>query len=464
MRMGKSGKLMLALIVGLLTSRVGLADPPGSAVKVEDFLPLIDGGSAKVQSPSSVVVATGLVQAESAQDAINAAAQRQKQSLEAGNAENAAADFVIFGSGVGAVATGRAAYTELENTQASRISQRQAYVIAFNRAKKNLASLLAGFSHQGESEIKTMISRRITGNLNLANTDTSSNLKIEQSAAMLLKGFVVYSVADEAEPGQPDHHVVAVTIAATPKTLGRVARTGPSQLSAEDLRAGLKQVLDEVKYELVPPVGGKVISLRATGETAVVGFGSTIRSSDDDPAVQIRLRVDDVEVATDYATDALCGLLIGDEVSWEGGSQTLSSDLFKSFKESVRTDPLQPKTPSEVERLDRQRAEFLSTISRTDAFRSARKGRVPPGTIIRTWQDENWVYAMAVYAPGWTDMADRLARDMRNSNLLKPYESSRGLLVPSGGQPASPENGVEQPRPRSRIEPGPTGRLKLEDL
>jgi len=464
MRLGKLWTLVL--LVGMTASGTALGGTKESGVKADDFMPVVAGGSPRIQNPGAVVAAEGLVQADSAQDAINAAAQQQRQDLKEGDSEGHAADFVIFGSGVGAVATGRAAYSELENSQASRIAQRQAYVIAFNGAKKNLASLLTGLLHQGNSDIKAAVARRITGSQNQANSDTNSNFKIEQSAAMLLKGFVVYSIADENDADHPEHHVVAVTIAATPKTLGRVAHTGPSQLSAENLREGLKQVLVEVKCDLVPPVGGKTITVRATGETAVVGFGSTIRSSDVDPALQARLRLDDATLATEYATDSLCGILIGDEVSWEGRSRTFSSDVFKSFNEIASSDPLRPSTPTEVERLDRQRTEFLATVERTDAFRSARNGRVPPGTILRTWHDEHWVYAMAVYASGWTDMAGRISLDMKNSNLLKPYDGATGLPGPTGGQPAAPLPGaaVEQSRQRPSIEPGPTGRLNRKDL
>ena len=54
----------------------------------------------------------------------------------------------------------------------------------------------------------------------------------------------------------------------------------PNAIEADSLRDGLNQVIAEVRSGLVPPVGGRIIMMRSTGETAFVGFGSAVvRSS-----------------------------------------------------------------------------------------------------------------------------------------------------------------------------------------
>src|SRR5581483_7385300 len=103
--------------------------------------------------PRQVRVKGNVVSAASAQDAVNAAVRENVKQAGAGTAVETAARWATFPSGLGVVATGLASYRRMENPTATRLAQRQAYVIAFLRAKAELAKFLQGVSSDGSEQV-----------------------------------------------------------------------------------------------------------------------------------------------------------------------------------------------------------------------------------------------------------------------------------------------------------------------
>ena len=95
------------------------ADTPPT---VDELLPVFQGGSTQILRPAAVrTPSADLVEAASVQDAVIAAQARQREELTKTPVigANAPADFLIFGSGVGAVSTGLAVFEEHADVTAS---------------------------------------------------------------------------------------------------------------------------------------------------------------------------------------------------------------------------------------------------------------------------------------------------------------------------------------------------------
>ena len=81
----------------------------------------------------------------------------------------------------------------------------------------------------------------------------------------------------------PTVHTVYVSIATTTnKTMTASQRTGLVNQVDEVGGRPTKFIDPKFKSGLVPPVGGRVITVGETGQTAVVGFGSAIIAKADD--------------------------------------------------------------------------------------------------------------------------------------------------------------------------------------
>jgi len=275
----------------------------------------------------------------------------------------------------------------------------------------------------------------------------------------MLRGFVIYEVKDNA--GQ---NTVYVSIVTTPKTRGKLARPAPNCIEANDLREGLNQVIAEVRSGLVSPVGGRIISMRSTGETAFVGFGSSVVRTSENRAVQAKLNLSAQKIASMRAKDALCGLIIGDKASWEGSVVESLKDEVREFESLVADDPLARKDPTAVRKFDEARETFDAQIVTGDVYSSARSGILPPGVNTKTWFDGNhaWAYGMSVYLPSLTDAAAKTAREMRKSRILQSIDD--GIRRPEGQRPAGftdkEDKGIK--RPGKDVKRGPSGRIEPE--
>ena len=449
-------RLVALVCVGCATPAVALAQVPTGA----DFLPVVQGGPRDVAQPQQVALKGKVVSAASAQDAVNAAVAENVKGLKTSDTPEMGAKMVTFPSGVGFVATGIATYRTVENPTLTRIAKRKAYVIAFTKAKKNLAEILGGLSNEGKETVREALVNINLPKEEMTNISTESQESLKQVVDMMLKGFVIYEVKDDT--GQ---NTVYVSIASTNKTCGKLARPAPNAVEAVSLRDGLDQVIAEVRSGLVPPVGGRIVMMRSTDETAFVGFGSAVVRTSTNQAVQAKLNLEAQKVAGMRAKDALCGLIIGDKASWEGSVKDSLKDQVQEFESASQDDPLAKESAADAKKLAKAKQTLVSRYETNDLYESARRGILPPGITTKTWFDEDhaWAYGMSVYVPSLADAAGTFGREMQQSRILQPVHTggNKPSAQPSGGFPD--EKGTEIKRPGKAVKPGPTGKIEPEE-
>lgn len=411
------------------------------ALSADDFLPPATAESptqaqeltqVKGQVKSVTDTATGeqVVKADTAQDAINHVV----------NQGSVGAEMVRFGSGLGWVATGQGGYESMPNPTATRIAKRNAYVRAFMEAKAKLAEALNGLSATGRTAVLEAMESETSAMEDLNRYTSSQEERLEQAVQMLLRGFVIYSVKDDTESQQ-----VFVSIVTTPKTRGEVNRTSPDGLEADSVREGLNQVLVEIQKGIVPPVGGRVISVPATGEMAFVGFGSDVVRTSSNATLQAKQRLNAQKIANMRAADALVGLLIGDDTSWKSKLDEQTQQLIANFEDTETEDGDVTR-----ERFEEARTSFINTQRSSEEFQSLRQGILPPGVMRKNFSssDEAEMYAIAVYIPSVTQQAADTAKSMSESQLIQPSRS---------GNSSGP--GRSSVSPSATIAPGPTGQI-----
>ena len=438
-------------------------------VTADDFLPVVQGGSAEVKQPEKVTVSDKVVTAATAQDAINAAVQENKKQAKGNDAPEVGAKMVKFPSGMGFVAWATASYRTMDNPVATRIAKRKAYVIAFTQAKKGLAEILGGLSNEGKETVRAAMVNINLPKEEMTNISMQRDEAVKQAVEMMLRGFVIYEVKDDIEA----HHVY-VSIVTTPKTRGKLARPAPNAVEVDDIREGLNQVIAEVRTGLVPPVGGRIILMRSTGETALVGFGSSVVRTSTNAAVQAKLNLEAQKIASMRSKDALCGLMIGDKGSWEGSVREPMKDQVQEFESAAADDPLARQQPEATRKLAKAKQEFVSRQESTDLYQNVRKGILPPGINTKTWFDEDnaWAYGMSVYVPSAANAAAQTARDMQDSQIVQPVDDGSGKasgassrLVRPQEKPGSGFTDEDNPkvsRPGKEVKPGPSGKIDPE--
>ena len=448
-------RIATLVCVGCMTPAVAFAQVPTA----DSFLPVVQGGPSDVKQPEQVALKGKVVSAASAQDAVNAAVGENVKGLKSSDTPEMGAKMVTYPSGLGFVATGLATYRTVENPTLTRIAKRKAYVIAFTKAKKNLAEILGGLDNQGKETVRESLVNINLPKEEMTNISTESEESLKQAVEMMLRGFVIYEVKDDTS-----QNTVFVSIVTTPKTRGQLARPAPNAIEAESLRDGLNQVIAEVRSGVVPPVGGRIIMMRSTGETAFVGFGSSVVRTSTNQAVQAKLNLDAQKIAGMRSKDALCGLIIGDKASWEGSVKESLKDQVQEFESASKDDPLAKESAADAKKLTKARETLVSRMESNDFYQSARKGILPPGVNSKTWFDEDhaWAYGMSVYAPSLSNAAATSAREMQETQILQPVDSGKK----ASGQQSSgftDEKGTEVKRPGKDVKPGPTGKIDPEN-
>ncbi len=432
------GLLAAVLVTGALAGAA--RNLPAQEPSAADFIPLISGGTAKIAEPDKVKVEKDEVTAASAQDAINAGVAENKKDLAAGDLM-AGAVLMHFPSGIGVLATGRSTYSTHENATATQIAKRKSYVIAFIQAKKELASFLDGVSNDSKEEIREELSNVNLSDDEMTNISTSSEESLRQCVDMMLRGFVIYEVNDDDKNGE-----VMVSIVTTPKTRGQVARPAGHAIDAKSLEAGIEQAIAEIKTGVVPPIGGRIITIRDTGETAFVGFGAAVVGQSDNAKVKPKLKYAAQKAAAMRAQDALCGLIRGDKTSWEG---TLDDKHLEEVKEYVVADTPEPlNNPGAFKKLDKARESFVAVMKTKDAYKSARSGKLPAGVTTKTYFDPEgaWSYGIAVYSPTMTKEIEKIADEVRSADIL---EGPGATPAPKGKKPP--------------VKKGPSGKVGEDD-
>jgi len=401
---------------------------PAFALSADDFIPPAQAKTetqkeqlSTVQNESAVHtekdenLGVEVVKAATLQDAINSIIKKQPR----GGCQMTTDD----NGGVVFVATGIGTYrSDYSNVVASRIEQRNAYVVAFMMAKSQMIMTAAGLAYRGATDFDKTVENLTNETRSLNNIETQLSESQKQIARKVLKGYVTYSVFDDGKS------TVQVTIVSSPKSRGKYTRFGNNGITASSLREGLDAIIAEIKNNLVPPVGGRIVDVPETGEVAWVGFGSFIVRKDDEPDVQAELDIQAEQIAGMRAVDALAGIILGDDTLWEGDADEQTKRQVKDFERLQASDQTGKGTEEEIKAYDRRIKNMRNAVSSNNKVQSLRKGILPPGIQRVTEIDEDgyFAYGIAVYVPSVSELAAQAGREMDEIQIVKPIDSGRG--------------------------------------
>ncbi|MEA1884586.1 MAG: hypothetical protein U9N62_08725 [Thermotogota bacterium] len=411
-------KILFVLLLVCSVAMAGMFDS-------EEFLPPVEGGPEKISGDVQVLNDQEIL-AQNAQDGLNKANNLLWEAYE-----NVGFKVVYFGSGEGYIAGGTASYQVHPNVNATLIEKRMAFLEAYYQAKRNLMQGINGFSTEKKEGLQQEITSADNSDSNIGGFYSYQDESINQSVSDLLKGYVTYDVRDEA--GKTGGRVF-VSLAASLKTMEDVSRPSEGIFVSRLLEDGLKKVVIELENGLVPPVGGRIISVPVTDQFAVVAFGSAIARYSENKLTAAKYQEMAIEFAKARASQALVDILYGSNDSWTSGfnSTTLKTD-FSDFSEVKEMIP--ELEPEDEEIINNAKSNFINFVSMTEDYKSVSSGKVPPKTIIRVAMDpsvkENgygWVYAMAVYYPPIDVSVEDLftKKDIEVKTYEKPLSENPG--------------------------------------
>jgi hypothetical protein len=361
-----------------------------------------------------------VVSAETTQDAVNAT---QQQLIDSGDG----ATFISTPSGVGAVAVGYGSYSaEFTNPNTKLIEQRQAYLAATIEARVALAEFLKGISIEGHQELVKQFDMVDMSEGSLANIGTYSTESITERVNGMLRGVVIYDVQDNPESGD-----VSVTVVTTPKTQGAIQFTSDGNLTAHSLENGLEVIFAEIRGGLVPPDGGRIVTVPSSGQIAWVGFGSEINRINDNKEVQRESKRAAIDTAKMRARRSLLAVINGEDINKE-------SVLNQSFSKEIQQFEKIPGVEGEAGIQGKEAEEISAFAEQTKmtVMGSSTIGKLPEGVKVVSYQsrDGSWSYAVATYWAEASAAAVNLSEIMNaNSPLGAMKQKSAGFKTNPDG-------------------------------
>ena len=295
---------------------------------------------------------------------------------------------IRFKRGFGWVATGKARYLATENLVATRRTQQEARFSAFLDARARLAGCLQDLAPEAKQHIAEHLKTDDAIRLALINLAANEQERRQQALKILARGFVSYSSEEDAA-----NHTIYVNLVVTPKTALRLTRPAAAAMETVALKEGLRQLLAEIEARLIPPAGNRLIVVNATGELALVGYAVNLIGSHPEPAAQEKLRADAAKIATARATEALMGLVTGDDATWIASLDEVSQAEIRGAASGY--DDSEPS----VRRFAQIRELAMSGIKDTAGLQALREGRLPPEATVKQFAGEDSVAVAVVYTP-----------------------------------------------------------------
>lgn len=308
---------------------------------------------------------------------------------------------IAVGSGIGILSTGSGSYETYENRNATLLSKRAAYMKAFQIAKKQLVENMEGMSNMCATAINETMDIIDTATESTANTTSMMSDNCAESVKGALAGYVTFDVFDD-----PSENLVRVSLISTPKTREQTKRKVGAITQTTEPNIIFKQIITELQSGVLPPVGAKVITNAETGESFVLGFGSSIIRDNKNNAVKRKLLSMSKSQAQAKARNGLIAVMQGEQVFWEGGfteNQLEKNEQFEYEPESIN--------PADAKVLAENKHTFLNNMKSADSYKSFASGKVPAGVSVKTFKshDGDWMLAVAVYAPSLEAAAKQAA-------------------------------------------------------
>lgn len=310
---------------------------------------------------------------------------------------------IAVGSGIGILSTGSGSYETYENRNATLLSKRAAYMKAFQIAKKQLVENMEGMSNMCATAINETMDIIDTATESAANTTSMMSDNCAESVKGALAGYVTFDVFDD-----PSENLVRVSLISTPKTREQTKRKVGAITQTTEPNIIFKQIIAELQSGVLPPVGAKVITNAETGESFVLGFGSSIIRDNKNNAVKRKLLNMSKSQAQAKARNGLIAVMQGEQVYWEGGfteNQLEKNEQFEYEPDSIN--------PADAKVLAETQHTFLNNMKSTDSYKSFASGKVPAGVSVKTFKshDGDWMLAVAVYAPSLEAAAKQAAAE-----------------------------------------------------
>lgn len=295
---------------------------------------------------------------------------------------------IRFGTGFGWVTAGNVRYPASENPVALRRSQQEARFKAFTDARTRLSSCLRALSPEARRTVAEHLEQDGAIRLALINLAMNDTEKWEQALRILARGFVAYSVEEDAVKRS-----IQVNLVTTPKTATQLTRPAASAIEAISIQEGLRQLLAEIQAGLIPPVGNRLIVVNASGELTLVGYAINLIGIHPSPAAQDKLRVNAEKIATARATEALIGLATGDETRWQSSLDEVSQDEIRAAASDYDNNE-----PS-ARRFTQIRDLVMASAKDDPGLQTLREGSLPSSAAIKRFGGENVVSVAVVYTP-----------------------------------------------------------------
>ncbi|HQK25486.1 MAG TPA: hypothetical protein PK393_08175 [Synergistaceae bacterium] len=338
-------------------------------------------------------------------------------------------EIISVGSGMGIKATGVAGYGLYADVNASRISKREAYAKAFSDAKRRLLEHCNGMSLKDREKIARSAQDFISEDNTLFNRSEAHQEEINRLIEGMLSAYTVYEVADV-----PEEKTVYVTIITTPKIKQACSVVSGALLEAESIAAGCAQVQHEIEKGVVPPVGGRIVSVPATGEVAVISFGSEIVREFEGAKKAEEKRIAERR-AKARSDAAMLRMLKGEKLIWESGLSSESEEMSKNFAVISQEDPY-GNIVERKQKLNKYLESFRNDTKDSEFYQSVTEGKLPAGLEHRVWfsRDGAWCVATNVYLPSLTAQAEGTARQnvppTPTPKLFDPGKGPSGQVQP----------------------------------
>ena len=180
--------------------------------------------------------------------------------------------------------------------------------------------------------------------------------------------------------------------------------------------------------------------------------GGFIVKENPDPALSARLSLDAQKMAAMRARSALCGIIIGDEISSASKLDAATSQLSTQFEKEEKNGLFfwRDKDEGRIRKLEEQKTAFLSSETFKEEISSVRRGVLPPGVTVKTFfnDEKSIVTGVAVYMPSASMGADQFRKAMGASRILQPLDRA----PQAGGGKGLPQMPGQ----------GPTGRVQQD--
>jgi len=424
----------ISLGVALIVS-AGIAQ----AMSLDEFVPPVSGGADK---PATEASQSGdVVTAENMQDGLGYAYQQ----LIADSGQGILT--VKTKTGMGVISASTAGYTRYENLTATLLSKRAAYFKAFNEAQGQMIKYFEGLESQCNSAVSSNQLTLDTGKESLANSATSAAENCKETAKGILAGYVTYSVNDNDTDDE-----VTITLASSTKTRGALNRLNGAVVSSKDPKKAFEYIAQEISLGIVPPMGAKLINDPVTGESIVIGFGSSIVRQNKDKKVMANMSKMAKDQSRQRANNSLVAFLNGSEIYWQGGFEEKQVESAQQFDVPVDENG---KAMNPVA-FDDTKNNFLNSVSHSEDFKTVTGGKLPPGVITKTFPSEDgyWSNTISIYRPSATAQAQQEGQENRQAggNLGADGVNSQqaqsrqvqmeGGVAPGSANPKGPSGSV----------------------